>query len=131
MAPQRSEEAEQARFVKWTHLTTVRALMPELSWLYHTPNGKKRDKLTAARLKAMGVVPGVPDLILPVRTSDYTGLAIEMKSSTGSLSPEQRDWQEHYIIQGWRFAVCRSAEDARSVLCAYLGVEFATAPPIE
>jgi hypothetical protein len=30
--------------------------------MWHTPNGEERDKRTAARLKAMGVLPGVADL---------------------------------------------------------------------
>ena len=30
--------------------------------MWHTPNGEQRDKRTAAKLKAMGVLPGVADL---------------------------------------------------------------------
>src|SRR5215831_5961543 len=31
--------------------------------MFHCPNGEHRDKRTAAKLKAMGVLPGVADLI--------------------------------------------------------------------
>ena len=36
-------------------------LKPTVLW-WHTPNGEHRDPKTAAKLKAMGVLPGVPDL---------------------------------------------------------------------
>src|SRR6516165_5059622 len=35
---------------------------PDVVW-WHTPNGGYRFKITAALLKALGVIPGVPDLI--------------------------------------------------------------------
>ena len=118
----RGEEIEQARLVKWTHLQSVRALMPELRWLYHCPNGGNRSAFTGAQMKALGVKPGVPDLTLPVRRPTFTGLIIEMKSATGSLSSEQKEWRDHYLDQGWEFYICRSAEEGRFALCEYLGV---------
>ncbi len=127
----RSEEAEQARLIKWTHLVVVRALMPELRWLYHTPNGGMRSKLTAAQMKAIGAKAGVPDLILPVKSVyGEPGLVIEMKSATGSLSPEQIEWRDHYLAQSWRFVLCRSADEARVALCSYLCVDPVIAPPL-
>jgi hypothetical protein len=117
-----TEAREQARLVAWTHKKAVRELMPELRWLYHAANGEKRDKFTAGKLKAMGVVPGVPDLTLPVKRPTFTGLIIEMKSATGSLSSEQKEWRDHYLSQGWEFYICRSAEEGRFALCEYLGV---------
>jgi hypothetical protein len=53
-----------------------------------------------------------------------------MKSESGSLSPEQKEWRDHYQQQGWRFIVCRSAEDARVALCSYLSVDPVIAPPL-
>jgi hypothetical protein len=73
-------------------------------------------------MKALGVKPGVPDLTLPVRRPTFTGLIIEMKSATGSLSSEQKEWRDHYLDQGWEFYICRSAEEGRFALCEYLGV---------
>lgn len=98
----------------------VRTLMPELRWLHHSPNGGKRDAFTGAQMRAMGTKKGWPDLILPVRSGRCPGLVIEMKSTIGKVSPEQREWLEHFSDQGWQIEVIRSAQDARTALCIYL-----------
>lgn len=134
-APRRIEEVSQAHVVRWSHLPKVRELMPDLRWLHHSPNGGKRDAFTGAQLKALGVKPGFPDLILPVRATDTyggtTGLAIEMKTDTGRASPEQNAWLDHLQAQGWRIEVARSAQEARTYLCQYLGIDPDKAPPLE
>lgn len=127
----RSEEIEQARVIKWSHKLVVRALMPELKWLHHSPNGGKRDALAGAQMKALGVKKGWPDLILPVSRNLTNGLVIEMKSPTGSTTPEQKEWLEHFEAQGWRVQVCRSALEARMELCLHLGINPAVAPSLE
>lgn len=127
----RSEEIEQARVIKWSHKLVVRALMPELRWLFHVPNGGLRSALAGAQMKALGVKPGVPDLILPVSRNHTNGLIIEMKSATGSTTPEQKAWLEHFEAQGWRVQVCRSAIEARIELCLHLGINPAVAPSLD
>ena len=39
--------------------------------LYHVPNGELRDPITANKLKAMGVVAGVPDIVFHFRARTY------------------------------------------------------------
>jgi hypothetical protein len=56
---------------------------PELELLFHVPNGEARDPRTAAKLKWLGVRPGVPDLLLPMPRGPYAGLALEMKRRRG------------------------------------------------
>lgn len=133
----RSEEIEQARVIVWSHKAAVRALAPDLRWLHHSPNGGKRDAFTGAQMRALGVKRGFPDLILPVRVTDANGvggicpgLIIEMKSAIGKLSPEQKEWKEHFEAQGWTFAVARSAQEARTQLCLYLGINPDCAPAL-
>jgi hypothetical protein len=105
-------------------------MMPELRWLFHVPNGGKRTALVGAQMKAMGVKPGVPDLLLPVWREGSAGLALEMKTAIGRLSTEQNDWKHHFESEGWQFRVARSAQEARTILCAYLGMAESTAPPL-
>ena len=127
----RGEEIEQARLIKWSHKKAVREMMPDLEWLYHTPNGGKRDSFAASQMKALGVKRGVPDLILPVRvTGGHAGLVIEMKSEDGRVTAEQEHWLEHYSRDGWVTSVCRSAEEARVVICHYLGWDVAEVPEL-
>lgn len=129
-----SEIVEQARLVRWSHLRDVRELMPELRWLHHSPNGGRRDGFTGGQMKALGCKPGFPDLILPVRQpgslGSIPGLAIEMKTGTGRTTPEQDAWLDVLANAGWETTVCRSAAEARSVLCHYLAVNPVNAPPL-
>ena len=81
-------------------------------------------------MKALGVKKGFPDLVLPVRAGDAPGLVLEMKSATGKLSPEQIEWKAHFLAQGWRFELARSAQEARTVLCQYLGMSSDCAPAL-
>jgi hypothetical protein len=119
----RGEEIEQARVIKWSHKVAVREVMPDLRWLHHSPNGGKRDALAGAQMKALGVKPGWPDLILPVSNQAFTpGLVIEMKSATGSTSKEQKEWLAHFEAQGWQIRIARTAQEARLHLCQYLGL---------
>ena len=115
-----SEAIEQANLVRWSHRRDVRERFPELKWLYHTPNGGLRDKVSAGQMVALGVKRGVPDLTLPIRRGDAAGLVIEMKSDDGRLSREQEEWLAHYEAQGWKTAVCRSARSAAESLLTFL-----------
>lgn len=77
------EHGLQARGVKW-----FRWLYPQLL-IYAIPNGGKRDKVEAARLKAEGVEEGIPDLHVPVAAGEFLSLYIETKTQDGTLSPAQ------------------------------------------
>jgi len=82
-------------------------------------------------MKALGAKPGVPDLILPVGKGLTNGLIIEMKSETGRPTPEQKEWMAHFEAQQWSVRVARSAQEARTILCMYLGVAPANVPALE
>lgn len=94
-------------------------------YLYAIPNGGRRTKIEAARLKRMGVKAGVHDLHLPVPMVHagelVPGLWVEMKSSDGTLSKEQRAWRDRMIEQGFLFMMCRSWKSAAETLSSYLG----------
>ena len=84
----RQEQAEQIALLKWASLVFI-GDKTLADWLIHVPNGGARSKVEAAILKAMGVKPGVPDLLLPIRNSDYSAGWWELKSGSGRLSDEQ------------------------------------------
>lgn len=127
----RAEEIEQARLIKWSHKPAVRAVMPALKWLHHSPNGGKRSAFTGGQMKALGVNPGFPDLILPARRMGWSGLVIEMKSANGKASKAQSDWLEHLADSGWQCFVCRSAQDAVFDICNYFDVSSDAVPWID
>lgn len=94
---------------------------PELALLYHIPNGGRRDRAEAARLKAEGVKAGVPDLCLPVARGGWHGLYIELKVPGNRPTQNQREWLEQLRGQGYAAVVCYGFDEARRAIEEYLG----------
>lgn len=118
-AYQPTEEAEQAAVFEWAQLMAPQ--LPELHLLFHIPNGGYRAPATAAKLKAQGVKPGVPDLFLPVARGGFHGLWIELKRQHGGkVSHAQSDWLTELSFQGYRAEVAHGSEEACDVLYKYL-----------
>ena len=93
--------------------------------LFAVPNGGARNKATAGKLKAEGVVAGVADLILLVPflqecVQYFNGLCIEMKTSKGKQSQEQKDWECKVMEQGYEYRVIRSLDEFIEVVDSYL-----------
>jgi hypothetical protein len=110
-----SENEEQRRLIQW-----FKAAHPN-TLFYAVPNGGRRDLVTAAKLKATGVKPGVPDLVVPVPKNGYHGLYIELKRvKGGQLSQYQNDWITKLKANGYKAEVCAGADAAMAVINAYL-----------
>jgi len=95
--------------------------------LFAIPNGGRRDKTTASKLKAEGVVAGVADLFLSVpkykgEQCISHGLYIEMK--TEDKASRQRDSQKHFesmvTMENYQYLVCRTKEDFIEKVTQYL-----------
>lgn len=121
----------QRALFQWITLATSR--IPQLALAFHPANGGRRDPREAARLKGLGVRPGVPDVLIPsgpqVRIPDkgycddfHYGLAIELKAGKNSTTPEQDKWHALLRGAGWRVEVCRSFDEARQTIADYFGV---------
>ena len=127
--PHQSEDSIQMSCVSW-----FRVARPELArLLHHSANeGKRTTRIVhthagtrvvcsgGARLKAMGMQTGFPDLFLAVPRRGMHGLFIEMKSETGRLEPSQREMLALLSEQGYATAVCRSLDDFQDVIDNYL-----------
>lgn len=111
------EDLHRACFA-WVGLVTPRH--PLLRWMVHVPNGGKRPRGEAGKLKAMGAKPGVPDLMLPRRCGDWAGVAIELKSPTGRVSDDQQEWLSALDEEGYLTAVCRTLDEFQSVVGIFL-----------
>lgn len=98
------ESGHQEALFSWAAYRT--GLMPELQYMYHVPNGGKRDKATAAVLKRQGVKAGVPDIMLPAARAGYHGLYIELKAGENTTTKKQKEWLEYLRQQGYYTAVC-------------------------
>lgn len=119
LAQSGSESGHQQALMCWAQQNLIK--YPELKWLTAIPNGGYRDKITAGKLKAEGVKPGVPDLLLPIRRGKYAILWIEMKKPiVGITSKVQDEWIAHLCSQNHAVSVCFGWEDARAALVNYL-----------
>ncbi|GAB2619995.1 VRR-NUC domain-containing protein [Novilysobacter erysipheiresistens] len=114
----RTEHAEAVALMKVVKLHEAKH--PPLRLLFAVPNGGDRHKIVAAKMKAEGVKPGVPDYLLPVSSPGYLGLAVELKSRTGYASKEQKQWIADLRAAGWKAEVCRGWEQAWGVIRQYV-----------
>lgn len=88
--------------------------------LFAIPNGGYRNKTTAAKMKAEGVLAGVADLVLLKSNANYGALLIEMKTRTGRQADSQREWQRLIEDDGYHYVVCRSLDDFMREVNEYL-----------
>ena len=97
-------------------LRYLRAVLPD-AMVFHVPNGGLRSKAEAGKLERMGVVAGIPDIL--VWTRGGLTLAFEVKTSRGQLSPDQSAVHEWMRSAGFRVAVVRSIDETREALAAW------------
>jgi len=84
--------------------------------IFAIPNGEKRAITVAKRLKAEGVVRGIPDLFIP-----QFNLWVEMKRITGGrLSPEQKGMITYLEGIGQKVIVGKGAADASRQILEFL-----------
>ena len=121
MIPCPEEDVEQMCLIRWAKANE--GAHPEVGLIFHIPNGGKRGRAEAARLKEMGVKPGVSDLFLPVARDGYHGLWIEMKRlDDGRPTKDQLKWIERMIAEGYVATVCHGWVQAARLICAYLHI---------
>jgi hypothetical protein len=93
----------------------VQRAVPGVVWL-HPANGEARTRITGAKLKGLGVVPGVSDLLILHRGTAY---ALELKRRDGRLQPSQVAFQDQWVAAGGRAAVAWGLDDALGHLEAW------------
>ncbi len=122
MLPMATEHQEQTALFDWAEVTV--AMYPQLRLMYAVPNGGDRNPVVAAKLKAEGVKPGVPDLVLPVARGPYFGFYGEMKrrATYAKPSPEQLVWLQDLQLEGYYTCWHRGWEDMRDALLWYLNL---------
>lgn len=114
---------------------------------FAVPNGGRRNRGEAIRLKKSGVRSGVPDLVIltpPPGSESTSGVVLEMKREDGrpsDVSENQRKWFDVFARYGWRVLVGYGAADALEklrdlgyalIVCLVLSVPLTSSatPPI-
>jgi len=84
------------------------------------PNGGKRNKVEASIMSGEGVLSGVADMFLMHANNEYHGLFIEMKTPDGKQTDMQRVFEANAMLNGYKYAVCRSLDEFMNVVNEYL-----------
>ena len=108
-----TEHEEQKAFVDWLKLKNLRH--------FCVANALKVGGVKLmAYLKAEGLTAGVPDMVIPYRTSEYGGLYVEMKKKGGRVKPNQAEWHRFLESQNYFVQVCYSADEAIACTIRYM-----------
>lgn len=83
--------------------------------------GKKAQLISGAMRKALGLIPGVSDLIMLIPRNGFHGLMLECKTKIGRQSPQQKEWEISVMSQGYLYTIFRSVEEFKRIVTKYLG----------
>lgn len=112
-----SESKIQAAFHKY-----VRLQYPDIM-AFSIPNGffaGRNGVGHAVRMKAEGMMAGVPDYWIVHNNGHFAGLVIEFKYGKNKPSKEQKHYLEYLNNNGFRAVVCYSTDEAIYELNAYM-----------
>ena len=104
-----AEDAIQAEIIELLKVAAIQDLI-----YFHPANGGKRPINTARRLKDIGVLAGVPDLVFVHPETSLTYF-VEVKTQKGSLSKEQRTFRDRCLSLGHPWALVRSRDQFQDV----------------
>lgn len=122
--PGRDEENLQKQCVEWFDKQHPRLRQR----LFHVPNalafagGGNRGAFMGkmARLKAMGLRSGIPDLFLAIPSKGFHGLFLEAKSEMGTVSKEQGTFMASSAANGYATQVFRTLDEFVTTVGWYL-----------
>jgi len=98
------------------HCMIADTLRLQCKWLYwHTPNGELRSIQTAAKLKRMGVKPGVADFLL-VEPGRGRMFGLELKRQGETPTDSQWDFGRTLIAAGGAWEWCDTYDGAIAIL---------------
>lgn len=123
------EDSHQEQLFNWARtkgfVLPGRGLVKLIDYMYAIPNGGKRGKLEAARLKKQGVKAGVSDIHLTLPYNGFYGLWIELKrpivkgKPKPSVSPSQKEWIQRMNENGHLAIVAYGYKEARAGIESY------------
>lgn len=101
---------------------------PRLKWIYAVPNGNYRSWKIGANLKLEGVKKGISDICVPfvgkISGFEYAGAYVEIKSESGALTPEQKEFQQFVFSQGYAVLTAKHYDPALDFLEEYCDIKL-------
>lgn len=102
-------------------MQALRLGLPAEAFAFHVPNQGKRSRLTGLLFKAMGMKPGMTDLVIVVFQDGRAFCAfLELKVGKNPLSKDQRDFRDLCSRFGAPWAVAYDLDAALSFVSAFL-----------
>jgi len=114
------EDAELIAFFDWVRWNEKKN--PILQVIHHVPNEGKTTLAGGARKKRKGCRAGILDISCPIPKGQYHGLWIELKTTTGKLSIEQKKMMEILHALGHCVRVAYSGEEAIKIFKGYMAL---------
>ena len=115
---QKSEDTLQIECAKFAKKALFLAGEPQV--FHHSANGGNRTRREASKFKLMGVLPGVPDTFLPLKSQEYCGLYIELKKAGGAPSTDQKKFLNAVAEEGFLAIVLNDLATFKKVFSYYL-----------
>jgi hypothetical protein len=112
-----SEHTDQCALVQW-----IRLAHPDVLY-FAVPNGEFRNAETARKLKAEGVVAGVPDLMICEPRGAHHGLFVELKrdgAAPSSVKAHQVAFADELKVRGYRCETAFGFYAAKAIIEDYL-----------
>lgn len=103
-----SEDKIQSDCYVWFHNT-----YPELRGLLCYNLNNSKNKIDGARNKAKGLIAGRSDMVLYYQSNAFM---IEFKTSDGSQSAGQKEWESLVRNQGFQYHIVRSLEEFQMLI---------------
>ncbi len=114
----KSKEAQlQSECVQWFRLQYPDKI------IYAIPNGGSRNIIEASNLKKQGILSGVADLHLPIRSGNYHSLFIEMKYDKGKQTESQIAFQNKVEKFDNKYLVIRSFDEFVTEIKNYFNIK--------
>ena len=115
---QEDEQKLQKEVSKWLKKELYLRGEPQL--YYHIPNERKASMAQMSRLKAQGVLSGASDVVLPLKSGEYSGIYCELKKAGESPSKEQKSFLTGVANEGYLAIVINDLDTFIEVFTYYL-----------
>lgn len=94
------------------------------SIFFHVPNGGNRNAIEGAKFKRMGVLSGVPDILILNSNYSYNGLALELKIKPNKPTKNQIDVMKKFEDVGFQVEVCYDLDSCINIIDKYFKTVF-------
>jgi hypothetical protein len=113
-----SEYDHQKMIFKWADAARIK--YPCLAYMHCSLNGVRMARGQAVKAKMSGMKAGVPDIFLPFKTKDYSGLFIELKVGRNKPTEDQVKFLNYLTTQNFYCTVIYGAKDAVKCIESYI-----------